>query len=164
MTIGECFPSSARWMNAGPFQPLVDVFVAGLQSRRHTILTIRNYENSARHFADWLCRRTCRSALRKAPMPVSGDPAEGRRFPQVCAPRSTVHPVPRGPRRAHGDGTSRCTKSRSTDRRLSGLASASSRNLRAHDRSPRAYDRAIASEPWHRSRDLRRRADPQCNH
>jgi integrase/recombinase XerD len=56
MTIAGCFPSPTRLMDAGPFQPLVDAFVAGLQTRRHTILTICNYENSARHFVDWLCR------------------------------------------------------------------------------------------------------------
>jgi integrase/recombinase XerD len=50
------FLGAARLMNAGPLQPLIDAFVAGLQSQRHTSLTISNYEHSARHFADWLCR------------------------------------------------------------------------------------------------------------
>ena len=56
MTIDACFLSPARWMDAGPFQPLIDAFVSELQAGRHTALTISNYENSARHFADWLCR------------------------------------------------------------------------------------------------------------
>lgn len=52
----ECFLGSGRLMNAGPLQPLIDAFVAELRARRHTPLTISGYEDSARHFADWLCR------------------------------------------------------------------------------------------------------------
>jgi len=52
----ERFPGSARLMNAGPLQPLVDAFVAELRARRHTALTISGYEHSARHFSDWLGR------------------------------------------------------------------------------------------------------------
>lgn len=54
----ERFLGSARLMNAGPLQPLINAFVAELQVRRHTSLTISDYERSARHFADWLCRRS----------------------------------------------------------------------------------------------------------
>jgi len=42
-------------MDAGPLQPFIDAFVVGLRARRHTALTVSNYENSARHFAGWLC-------------------------------------------------------------------------------------------------------------
>ena len=52
----ERFLGSACLMNAGPLRPLIDAFVAELQAQRHTSLTISNYEHSARHFADWLCR------------------------------------------------------------------------------------------------------------
>jgi len=55
MTHG-CFSGSARLMNAGPIQPLIDAFIAELQAQRHTWLTISGYEHSARHFADWLCQ------------------------------------------------------------------------------------------------------------
>lgn len=55
MTDGH-FLGSGQLMNAGPLQPLIDAFVAELQARRHAPLTISNYEQSARHFADWLCR------------------------------------------------------------------------------------------------------------
>jgi integrase/recombinase XerD len=55
MTDGR-FLGSRRSMNAGPLQPLVDAFVAELQARRHTSLTVSDYERSARHFADWLSR------------------------------------------------------------------------------------------------------------
>jgi site-specific recombinase XerD len=48
---------SGHLMNAGSLQPLIDAFTAELKDRRHTPLTISGYENSARHFADWLCRR-----------------------------------------------------------------------------------------------------------
>jgi integrase/recombinase XerD len=57
MMTDEGFPGSGRLMNAGPLQPLVDGFVAELQARRHTSLTVSGYDDSARHFADWLCRR-----------------------------------------------------------------------------------------------------------
>lgn len=55
MTIAVCFARPARWMDAGPLQPFIDAFVVGLRARRHTALTVSNYENSARHFAGWLC-------------------------------------------------------------------------------------------------------------
>lgn len=53
----ECFLGSGRLMSAGPLQSLVDAFVAELQSRRYASLTVSGYGHSARHFADWLCRR-----------------------------------------------------------------------------------------------------------
>jgi integrase/recombinase XerD len=56
MTIAASFPRPARWMDAGPLQPLIDAFAVELHAQRHTALTVSNYENSARHFADWLCR------------------------------------------------------------------------------------------------------------
>lgn len=55
MTIAVCFARPARWMDAGPLQPFIDAFVVELRARRHTALTVSNYENSARHFAGWLC-------------------------------------------------------------------------------------------------------------
>jgi site-specific recombinase XerD len=55
MTIAGCFARPAHWMDAGPLQPLIDAFVVELRARRHTGLTVSNYENSARHFAGWLC-------------------------------------------------------------------------------------------------------------
>lgn len=55
MTIAERFVRPARWMDAGPLQPFIDAFVVELRARRHTALTVSNYENSARHFAGWLC-------------------------------------------------------------------------------------------------------------
>ena len=56
MTTATCFSSPARRMDAGPLQPLIDAFIGELQGRRHTALTISNYENAARHFGNWLCR------------------------------------------------------------------------------------------------------------
>jgi integrase/recombinase XerD len=56
MTTAGCFSSPARRMDAGPLQPLIDAFIGELQGRRHTALTISNYENAARHFGNWLCR------------------------------------------------------------------------------------------------------------
>lgn len=56
MTTAACFSSPARRMDAGPLQPLIDAFIGELQGRRHTALTISNYENAARHFGNWLCR------------------------------------------------------------------------------------------------------------
>jgi site-specific recombinase XerD len=55
MTVDACFTSSARCLDAGALQTFIDAFVHQLQGERHTALTISNYENSARHFADWLC-------------------------------------------------------------------------------------------------------------
>jgi site-specific recombinase XerD len=55
MTDGR-FVGSGHLMDAGPLQPLIGTFVAELQARRHTSLTISGYEHSARHFAGWLCR------------------------------------------------------------------------------------------------------------
>jgi integrase/recombinase XerD len=56
MTIAVGFARRARWMDAGPLQPLVNAFAIELSAQRHTALTVSNYENSARHFAGWLCR------------------------------------------------------------------------------------------------------------
>jgi len=50
------FADSRRLMNAGPLQPLIDAFIAELQARRHTLLTVSGYEDAARHFAHWLRR------------------------------------------------------------------------------------------------------------
>jgi site-specific recombinase XerD len=56
MTIsGAYFSSRACYMDAGPLQPFVRGFVGSLRARQHTPLTIAGYENSARHFAGWLC-------------------------------------------------------------------------------------------------------------
>ena len=55
MTVDACFTSSDRCLDAGALQTFIDAFVHQLQGERHTALTISNYENSARHFADWLC-------------------------------------------------------------------------------------------------------------
>lgn len=55
MMIAGCLGAPAGRLDAGPLQPLIDVFVAELRARRHTALTASNYENSARHFAGWLC-------------------------------------------------------------------------------------------------------------
>jgi integrase/recombinase XerD len=56
MMTGERFVGSACLMNAGPLRPLIDAFVAELQARRYSLLTISDFEHSARHLADWLCR------------------------------------------------------------------------------------------------------------
>lgn len=50
------FVGSRRLLNAGPLQPLIDAFIAELRAQRHTSLTVSGYEDSARHFGDWLCR------------------------------------------------------------------------------------------------------------
>jgi site-specific recombinase XerD len=43
-------------MDAGRLRPFVDAFVGMLRARRHTPLTVAGYDDSARHFAHWLCR------------------------------------------------------------------------------------------------------------
>jgi site-specific recombinase XerD len=43
-------------MNPGPLRPFVDAFADHLFGLGHTRLTVRGYQDSARHFADWLRR------------------------------------------------------------------------------------------------------------
>ena len=45
------------FLDPGPLRPLVDQFICGLASQGHTVLTVRGYEDGARHFAAW-CRAT----------------------------------------------------------------------------------------------------------
>src|ERR1700722_10352346 len=42
------------FLDPGPLRPLVDQFICGLASQGHTVLTVRGYEDGARHFAAWL--------------------------------------------------------------------------------------------------------------
>ena len=53
---GACFLGHARCMDAGPLLSLIDAFAEELKSHAHTALTLSGYEDSARHFAEWLCR------------------------------------------------------------------------------------------------------------
>src|SRR5262244_3023952 len=43
-------------MDAALLQPLIEAFVATLKARQYSPLTIAGYEDSARHFSDWLWR------------------------------------------------------------------------------------------------------------
>src|SRR5665213_183603 len=46
--------SRSLFLDPGPLRPLVDQFICGLASQGHTVLTVRGYEDGARHFAAWL--------------------------------------------------------------------------------------------------------------
>src|SRR5215831_19312854 len=87
-------------MDAALLQPFIEAFVATLKAGQYTPLTIAGYEDSARHFSDWLwrnkiefsqvgedvvqhfaCHRCrCPGARRAEP-----------RFTQVRAPRASIH-------------------------------------------------------------------------
>src|SRR5215469_16266231 len=43
-------------MDAALLQPFIEAFVATLKAGQYTALTIAGYEDSARHFSDWLWR------------------------------------------------------------------------------------------------------------
>jgi integrase/recombinase XerD len=43
-----------RYLDPGPFGLLVDQFTNHLSSEGHTVLTVRGYEDAARHFTAWL--------------------------------------------------------------------------------------------------------------
>jgi site-specific recombinase XerD len=57
-------------MDAGSLRPFIDAFVGALRAHRHTPLTVSGYEDSARHFADWLCR--CKIELSRISEDVVG--------------------------------------------------------------------------------------------
>jgi site-specific recombinase XerD len=46
--------SRSLFLDSGALRPLVDQFICGLASQGHTVLTVRGYEDGARHFAAWL--------------------------------------------------------------------------------------------------------------
>src|ERR1700741_3307238 len=45
--------SPSLFLDPGPLRPLVDQFSRRLASKGHTVLTVRGYEDAARHFAAW---------------------------------------------------------------------------------------------------------------
>ena len=45
--------SRSLFLDPGPLRPLVEEFGRCLASQGHTILTVRGYEDAARHFAAW---------------------------------------------------------------------------------------------------------------
>jgi site-specific recombinase XerD len=53
-TSDEHLRSASCDLDAGPLQSLVDGFVCELRAHGHAVLTIRGYDDSARHFASWL--------------------------------------------------------------------------------------------------------------
>ena len=65
-----------RSMNPGPLRPFIEAFADHLFGLGHTTLTVRGYQDSARHFADWLCRSNIELAAINNGRPVATRPVQ----------------------------------------------------------------------------------------